>query len=354
MIAFFNTSPNSNPLGSATGSYTEGNFTYASGIDNITNLYARYSYDAGFSNCPIVLIIAGWGGNATSIDSATMRRWAARGYFALVAGMRGRNSASGARDASAREIYDLYDAVKYVQQNFGVTNKRKVTVIGYSGGGGNALALCAKFPDLVNVGVSFFGMSDYGYDGTDGWYFTNSSYASEIATAVGDTPANVPNKYRSRYILESLPGNFTGGYLLLYHSPSDSLVNVVHSDNVKAAFDSAAKTNYELNRSTDYAHGYPNDVEALRNVEPDILAKSLAQKPWTFPAVGSIRVSGYIKTKRFEIRLGNMDNHVADVAYNTNDKSYTITPITGEMSVTVLQDGTSATQTISAETTIQL
>jgi predicted acyl esterase len=93
-----------------------------------------------------------------------MQRIAGEGYFVVAAGMRGRKGASGSEDASGKEIHDIYDAIQYVQTNFPALVSDKVTISGYSGGGGNALAAASKFPDTFNVVVDHLGMSDYGYD----------------------------------------------------------------------------------------------------------------------------------------------------------------------------------------------
>lgn len=344
---------NINPSGSATGSYTEGTRSYNSTKDAVTGCQYDYSYDDGFTKQVIVVIIPGWGGDKDNIDQATKRRWAERGGFCIAVSMRGRDGASGSRDASAIELHDIYDAILDVRSNFASKVHKKVLIVGYSGGGGNALGLCSKFPDLSVVNASFFGMSDYGYDGTDGWYYNNGgAYTAQIVTAVGDTPANTPNNYRARYMIESVAGNYTGGFLYMYHSPTDSIVPVVHSTNVKDAFDGASKTNYSYNVSTDYAHNYPQGNANLITVEPTIWAKVLTQEVWTIAVSGSIKVTGYIITKRFTIWLDSGYDGVADVVYNVNANSYTVTPLTGNMTVNITQGSKSGSAVISGQTTI--
>jgi len=118
--------------GSAAATYGDGNFTYSSSIDSITDLYAVYSYDSGFTaDLPIVCFGHGFGGDADTITLAQMHTYAAEGFFVLNIGMRGRNDADGDKDASGREIYDLYDAIEYVKTNYALASNTKAAFVGF-------------------------------------------------------------------------------------------------------------------------------------------------------------------------------------------------------------------------------
>ena len=324
---------------------------------DINNLYAYIKYPMNQTNLPVVLIMHGWTGDVTSIKYLTSERIAKLGVFVLVCGMRGRNSATGANDASAREIHDLYDAVQYVKINYAsIIDADKIAIVGYSGGGGNTLAAVSKFPDLFNVGVSFFGMSDYGKDATHGWYANNGgTYTASIVTAVGDTPATVPNNYFARDATVAIQ-NFSGGYLYLYHDEADVTVPYVHSTRIKTALDNASLSNYSYNVSTAldalrWTHGYPEDNAALITTEATWIAKIKAQSAWTIPTSGTVTVIGYIVTKRFTIWLNSGLDAAATVVYNTATDTYTVTPLTtGDVTVVITQGAKTATATISAET----
>lgn len=328
----------------------------------ITNLYSKYVYPKYSGQVPIVVMMHGWDGDATSITDATMERIADYGLFVISPGMRGRNSADGARDASALEIYDIYDVVEYVRSNYSAyASQTKAAIVGYSGGGGNALAAACKFPDYWNVAVSHFGMSDYGRDGTDGWYYNCSggsggATAAAIASSVGDTPANLPNNYYARDATAAI-ANYSDGYLYLYHDDQDGSVPYVHSTRIKNTMDGAGLTNYSYNITTTtddprWTHGYPEDNADLLEAEPTWAAKILSQAAWTVPTSGTITVIGYIKTKRFEITIGGRDDHAATVVYDTTTDSYTVTPLTGEQTVTITQGAKTGSDTFSTETEI--
>jgi pimeloyl-ACP methyl ester carboxylesterase len=309
----------------------------------ITNLYTYYKYSG--RALPALIVMHGWDGDATSFNETTdFGRWAGYGYFVIVPGMRGRNSASGSRDASGREIYDIYDALVECRRLFPhAISPDKAVLLGYSGGGGNVLAAACKFPDAWSMVISYFGMSDYGRDGTDGWYYNNGgSYTTAIATSVGGVPGDVPNNYYARDATAAIQ-NYSGGHLHLYHSSSDTTVPYVHSQRVAAAMLAAGLSNYTAHYSTDYTHGYPADIPALVTSEADWKGDGLSSAAWTVPASGTHTVIGYMVNKRYACWLRAYGSTTygldaaATVAYGAVANQYTVTPLTGAIDVTITQ-----------------
>jgi len=355
-----------NPVGTATGTYVENTFTYPSTIDAglYPSLDGKYAYDTGFTEMPIVFMGHGWSGDKDEMTQADLRRWAARGYFAVSLGLRGSGGVAAKRDASARELYDIYDGLNYLKGLFSqITDKHVWT--GYSGGGGNGFGLASKFPDTFVVVAPFFGMSDYGYDNPDGWYYSNTLWQTSISDTIGDTPANVPNDYRARYHVESVWNNFLEGFLMMFHDPGDTIVDVVHSDNVKDIFDLNSKTNYEFDRDAKWTHGNPTTNPDLADAEPSISAKALSRNIWEVADSGTMIVNGYIITQKFSIWLGdgvteaeNGWNRTATVVYDTTIDEYDVTPIfeTGatQTRVIITQGAKSANQIITGQTLIEV
>ena len=330
--------------GSASGTYVDDTITYASSIDDITDLYAVTSYDSGFTaNLPIVCFGHGFGGDADTITLAQMHEYAAQGFFVLNIGMRGRNSAGGDKDASGREIYDIYDAVEYVKANIARTSKTKVAWSGFSGGGGNGMNLACKIPDLCTVIASHWGVSDYGEDATTGWWQQVSGSRSAIENQVGGTPSIVPNNYKARNARRSLFQTFRG-WLYLFHGSADASVPPSQSQLIYDTFTNNGKLNATLDINS-YTHQNFNGT-TLSDFSADIHNR----EAWKAPLIGSCQIIGFLKTKRFEVQLGNMDNHVANLVYDVNKKLFTITPLTGEVEVTVIF-GTTQTEIISGVTT---
>lgn len=353
--------------GTLTGTYTENTFLYSSSIDSIANLYAKYSYDSGLTNMPILILMHSWTANANEFTQVMMQKFASYKYFAVSVGMRARNGASGSRDASARELHDVKDAVTYVLNNFSsLVNPKKIHFAGWSGGGGTSLGLCAKFPDLFGMTVDNFGMSDYGYDPTESWRVTNPTYATQIIADIG--AISETNEYLSRVHVNSI-GNYVGK-LFMFHDLSDSFVNVINSQNIRDKLIDLGKQNYKYYQSQSgdsdrWTHGIPSigsDIEAAEQYWKD---EGLKLTNKSIKSSGTFYISGYLITKRFEIWLGNgtvsLDgtNRNATLVYDIANDSYTVTPIlegsATDVEVKITQFGSpnkTATQTISTETEI--
>ena len=319
-----------------------GNFRYPSSIDtNIKNLYGKFKCQP-IASQPIVILLHGWGGDAFQILDTELERIASYGFFAIALGLRGRNGSSGSRDASGKEIYDIYDVLKFLRTTpfyKQYVSQDKSAVVGYSGGGGNALACAAKFPDAFHVIVDYFGISDYGHDPVNSWYYqaTQPSFPREVAQSVGGTPDALPDAYLARDITQSIT-NYNGT-LYMFHDTADVLVPYIHSNRVKTAFVSAKKTNCYYNLSNPksairWSHGYPYTNKDLIKSEPAWSNRIKVTKSYTVPASGTVMVSGFIKTKRFEIRLGDMTNDLAQVSYD-DDGNFAVESLTGEQSVSI-------------------
>jgi predicted acyl esterase len=326
----------------------------------ITNLFGAYAYPSSGSDWPIAVLMHSMSnGAAADFPAATLARIARFGLFAVAVGMRGRDSASGSQDASGREIYDLYDVLAHVRSNFPLASATHAGVIGYSGGGGNALAAACKTPDAFTVVASHFGPSDLGRDATNGWYNQAGGPKATLESWVGDTPTNVPDNYWARDATYALGANYSGGHLYLFHDLQDTSVPPVHSTRATDSMDASSRTNYTASYtntgdSPRWLHSMPNGGAQVEQTE-SVWAAALAAKThsvWTIPASGTVKVLGYIKTKRFSIFLSTGAAEVADVAYNTATDSYTVTPQTGTMDVIITQGAKTASQTINSETTI--
>ena len=329
----------------------------------ITNLYSRIAYEAPKTGLIPLILAHSWDGNASSPGDTALKRIANYGFFVVSVGMRGRNSADGARDASGREIYDLYDALVYVRTNYAANvDANKAVMMGYSGGGGNALAAACKFPDAWSYVVAYFPMSDYGRNNPDGWWYqTSPTTKTAIETAVGDTPALAPNNYYARDATAAIQ-NCTGADIHLFHDEDDTSVQIIHSQRIGTAMAAAGLSNYTENYTsaadgTRWAHGGVDDMIPAEAIWKDL---ALAGAAWTIAASGTVTVIGYIVTKRFTIWLNANGTSslgidaVATVVYNTATDTYTVTPLTtGGIDVAITQGAKTGSDTnITVETEI--
>lgn len=330
---------------------------YSSTIDSINNLAARVSYDNALENMPILLLMHGYSGDKDSFGDETLTRLANYGLFVVSVGMRERDGAGGSSDSGGREIYDIYDALIYVRSNYAITSQTRAAIAGYSGGGGNALAFASRFPDAVQDVISHFGISDYGYNETYGWYNQSASdpYKATMSSWIGGDPDEVIDRYRARNYVESIK-NFSNGHLYLFHDIDDTVVPVMHSSRVASEMSKAGLSNYTTNYSNSgstyrWSHGYPANGSSLSHTE-DIWTPSVintTHQDWSIPSSGKVRVSGWIKTKLFSIWLGTGVDDVADVSYDTSTNTYNVIPLTGAMTVTIVQGEWSETLTLEGE-----
>lgn len=357
--------------GELTGTYNESANLYTSTIDGYNNLIYKYAYDIGLSNIPLLVIMHGWNGDMDEFTINEMRKFASYKYFVIAPGMRGRNDADGSRDASARELMDIYDAIFNVYNYFPkLIDKSKLVIAGWSGGGGNVLGMCSKFPDLFNSSIVNFGMVDYGYDAIDSWRVTNPGYNTSIVDAVG-VAVSETNEYLSRNHLNSIT-NYKG-YLYIFHDTEDPTVDVINSQNIDTE-ELTGQDNYEYHESTigdadRWTHGAPFVGSDIEKAEAFWKVDGLTRIAKTIPIAGSLYISGYIVTKRFEVWLGDgVDsskdgtNRSATLVYDTSIGSYTVTPVLegtiSDVEVKIIQfdwinrNNKTATQIISSQTEI--
>lgn len=354
-------------LAGATGTYTESVFTYDSSIDAISAISCRYCYDTGLGaggDLPVLLVMHGYVGDSSETTDATLRRYASYGFVAVAVGKR------GARDASGREAHDILDCLARVRALLpAVAHADKASMVGYSGGGGNTEALACKAPDTFTVFASYFGISDYGYDSIDGWWFTRPNIQAALTTDIGDRTL-VVDPYRARDSVAAIARTLGyGGYLYMFHDDADTDVTVANSRRVAAALDAAELTNYAYDESSAadavrWLHQLPDANPGAIEGEWRFVRRARGADPWTMPTRGSVRVNGFIKTKLFEMWLGPTTaprttatggkDHAADVEYDTLTATYRVTPRTGPMFVQVIQGARTKTVEITTADPVEI
>lgn len=326
----------------------KGFFYVNSSLDGVRELQSKYAYQEGNENMPIVVLIHGFNLTIDAIDDSILERIANQGFYAVAIGMRGRKGATGTRDASARELHDIYDGINYIKNNFPVSDK--VIVSGYSGGGGNALGFAVKFPFVSNAIVNHFGMVDYGYDNAESWYVRNAQYRDNIEIFVGHsrTEENM-NFYRSRNAYEALMN--IQAKVFSFHDIEDSGVNVGLTDYLTNGLQSLSKP-YETYISTPSdSVRYFHNMSVSEKTENNWLPYGLSENKPITPQAGNLRVTGYVVTDDFKMLLGNLDDHVADIDYNLLTNQFTVRPLTGTTQVIVQMNNLQQILTIDQETT---
>ena len=329
---------NEDTTGLSSGVYVNDTFLYSSTIDNITDLYGHCMYDTGVHNAPLVFLGHHWGGDAHDFTYNQMKAWVDSGNFVAVVGMRGRNSASGTRDDSGRELHDIYDAIQDIRDSFPTRVSNKVALVGFSGGGGNAMGLGSKFPDAWVELTSLSGMSKYGIYGSEvdsGWYETNG-----VQIYCG-TPATCPDNYEARDSRLAMPYNFKGGFFTMHHATSDALVAVSLARYMDTAYTDSGNERYFYDENEKYGHASIADqlpvIDSIIDITPT----------WTIPRYGSIKILGYLVTNDFEIWLNDGTDAIADLTYNLNKDVFEVDPLGETIGLTIIYNGETFEKTIS-------
>jgi pimeloyl-ACP methyl ester carboxylesterase len=312
-------------------------------------LRASAAFQADAVNQPILVLMHTLDTSASSFTRPIRERFAGYGVFAVFVEMRGRGGSGGTPDASGHEIQDIIEAVEHVKRSYpNRVDPLQLHMAGYSGGGGNALAAAAKFPDYFNSATSFFGISDYGHDPITGWYQASADDVQRgfLEAWIGGSPDDVPDSYHARFTLGAIT-NY-GGKLWLFHDHHDTNVPVSQSLLVAEAMDDAGLSHYTLNVTSAgdrvrWLHEYPHDGSPVVDSEALFLPPILAREypALTIPARGVFKIAGYLVTKHFEIWLGDGTNEFGEITYDLAARTFRITAETAPSSyVLVLKDGT--------------
>lgn len=342
---------------------TNYSFTYSSSIDaGVSNLVVWVAYDKNATGpLPMVGLCHPYSTpgdpGAFAFNTNNLTTLASNGWFIFACGMRGRDGASGTNDDNGREVYDIVDGLAAVTNaiaNLALTNR---TVLGYSGGGQNVLGLLFHFPDLFNQYADYFGITDPAQ-----WYTESPGVQTYMNANIGGAPASVPAAYLARNSTNAVPVNLQQGHLWIFHNDNDTTVVVTQSVRLDAALIAAGNSRYDyFHDPVLYDHKIPNGTSP-DPWKPDGLyrfSNAIAQATYpltSLPSSGTLKVNGYLESpsRGLKIWLGGGTNEVADVTYNTATRSYTVTPLTGAMSVAITQGDCASTNTISSPVTIVL
>jgi hypothetical protein len=348
-------------------------FTYASSVTrqsgNWISLRAELNYNNSVSNAPIAVVMHGY---SASSDIASIRANAQRlrdaGFFAISVTMRGREGSQGVRDSGGVEIHDIYDAVEAVKASFPLyVNPTNVHITGYSGGGGNAMSALTKFPDYFCLGSSFYGMSDYGLDVVNGWYNNGANYGGtrtpQLDADIGNPNTGGPlvlDKYRARASnLASKNNPYSEIHLFVnWDEPICPAVNSISywSNAVAAQSFPGEFANITLHLGTNSVYfdfntnGFneANELQYWLHGNPSASQQASAES-WYLTRLKSgvipqpmlnssdeLYVAGWVKTRRFELWLGDGQNAAGSLTYSLSSvkKSFTLGILSSVKTVT--------------------
>lgn len=326
-------------------------YSYPSTVTTDANgpldLVAELNYDDSRSHAPIAVVMHGYSGTTGKLGEVRGNAQYLRdkGFFAVSVALRERDGSDGVRDSGGLEIYDICDAVEAVKRDYSAfVNPEVVYLTGYSGGGGNTMAAVCKFPNAFNAAAAFFGMSDYGYDLTNGWYFSgaSSSHQAQMRTDIGNPTGGV-DSVRDRYHarasnLASANNPYTEIHLfvnanettcppvndLTFYSNAVSQADFpgefsninVHVGQSGLYQDFDADGTNDANELQYWPHGAPTQ-DQQDAAESWFMARLLAgQIPRrALNAADTLHVAGFVKTSCFECRVGDGQQGMLQLDY---------------------------------------
>ncbi|MCX5658458.1 MAG: prolyl oligopeptidase family serine peptidase [Planctomycetota bacterium] len=167
---------------------------YSSSFDGVGPLLADVRCLRNGVKKPVLLIMHGYAGDrrACRLDLEELGR---RNVVAVTPDMRGRGGSAGVWDSGGIDVHDAVDAALATIREFPEeADASNINIVGYSGGGGIAIAAGCRFPDLFNTAVSFFGIPDYA-----GWWRNNTRPdCMETMRQVIGTPDDQLENYEAR------------------------------------------------------------------------------------------------------------------------------------------------------------
>jgi len=262
---------------------------------------------------PILMIAHGWHESVTAPTEKTENPY--ENFLTIQVDMRGRKYSSGNPDCNGYELYDFYDAYRYVVKNYRqyISDTAQVYFSGGSGGGGNGYEILGKFPDLFCSAVISCGISDY-----SDWYRRDSigEFRDEMSSWIGCTPDQNPEAYQSRSGIISVRNLLTPVYII--HGETDVRVPVTHARNFYNKAKKLSKDVYYLElKNVGTRNHWGNITPAQEKAKTDFNLKGLEfRNPPKLPEKGKLIVPGYVVTKEFSVFLRSIDS-VGLIKYDT-------------------------------------
>jgi len=316
----------------AAGQETHGlrteSFSYAGTVDGTTPLWADAGYLADGKPKPLVAVMHGYSGDRHAV-ALDVQELAAEGVFAVAPDMRGGESA-GRFDSGGVEVCDIVDALLAAAARWpDETDPTNLNVVGYSGGGGNALAAMVRFPDLFHVAVSFFGISDYG------WWYRSSGRPDcneRMVAALGGTPEELPQVYAARNFTAAA-GNNGRTRLHLFWDEEERACPPGMTEEFLDVYRLAGhdRATVHLSHRADgrrWRHNYRAGNRDLSAADPLFLADiRAAPGPLDLPPRGRLVVPGYLITRHFQVWVEDGQRGVATIEYDLTGEAPRVTVV---------------------------
>lgn len=296
-------------------------FTYASSVDKTAPLQADVAYDATGKPKPLVVVMHGYNGSKKDM-STDIQQLAGKGLFAIAPDMRSAGGSAGKFDSGGVEIHDILDAVLAAIDKFPrEIDAKNLNIVGYSGGGGNAISCAVRFPDLFQTNVSFFGISDYAM-----WNRSNGrpDCNRRMELALGGGPDAVPEVYAARNA-NAAAGNALVAKLHFFWDEQETacpasmieeFLKTYHAAGLKNAKTSITKYG-DKHR---WKHANRSANKSLEEADAIFLPDMLAPRKESpkLPPKGKLTVNGYLVTRKFQVWIEDGQKGQVTISYDTS------------------------------------
>lgn len=283
---------------------------YESSVDPALRLFANFAIPS--RPAPLVVTTHGW--HQTIMKgklSYVLLEMLLGKVFLVEVNMRGRGECTGEPDANGRELQDVIDAAEFARDAYADMIRGEPTYLyGSSGGGGNAYGLLGKFPDYFAAAFVECGITDYA-----AWYESDEvgQFRDEMDVWLGGSPREFGRTYASRSGITTVHNLQTP--LMIVHGDQDADVPIEQSRRY-------ARKACELGNDVTFIElpGVPHYIDgdadlATANRDRLLLHFSRYTRCPSLPRQGALVVTGYLKTKEFELELGNV-GQVAELRYD--------------------------------------
>jgi len=294
-------------------------FSYVSSADGTRPLVADVAFAADGRPKPLLIVMHGYGGTRKDV-TRDLEELSARGVVAVAPDMRGRGDSAGRWDSGGLDVHDILDATLAAVSRYPAEiDARNLNIVGYSGGGGNAIACMVRFPDLFQTAVSFFGIADYAF-----WHRSagRPDCNAQMEAALGGPPAALPDIYDARNFIAAA-GNAACSRLHFFWDVEETMCPPAMVEAFLAGYHAAGHANdtVHVSRPGDakrWIHNWRTrnpDLSAADDLFlPDVLTRKIAAP--RLPPRGRLIVSGYLVTRNFQVWLGDGQRGRAAIAYD--------------------------------------
>lgn len=259
-------------------------------------------------------------------------------YLILQVDMRGRAFSEGEQDCNGLELIDVYDAVKFVHREYAayLRGADPVYLEGGSGGGGNVLAMIAKFPDLFAAATALCGISDYA-----AWYAQDRTgeFRDEMDVWIGCLPEQHKERYAARSGLQLAANVRTPLYMA--HGDGDFRVPVSHSRLYSEEMWRLGKRKLirydELPGVGERRHFDHASEAQMQRIAMESERNRLDHLSHVvMPERGRLLVGGYVYTRQFQVRLETV-NALASLDYDAETRHMRLMAADGNPSAAVYE-----------------